>query len=47
MATTQASLPATDLRPTLYPHRDPQDVLRRPSHERTRSFLKKILERSE
>ena len=29
MATTQASLPATDLRPTLYPHRDPQDVLRR------------------
>ena len=29
MATTQATLPALNSRPTLYPHRDPQDVLRR------------------
>ena len=29
MATTQATLPAIEPRPTLYPHRDPQDVLRR------------------
>src|SRR5687767_3586872 len=29
MATTQATLPPTGQRPTLYPHRDPQDVLRR------------------